>query len=54
MTPILVLWATYVANALLWAGGAVAVLGAIILVLGLCRAVAQPDGAVAVDLEIDQ
>lgn len=54
MTPILLLWAWYVANALLWSAAAVGVLALIILVLGLCRAAAMAGGQVAADLEIDR
>lgn len=45
---------THVINALLWAGGAVLLLGAVTLVIGLCRMAALADGKVAADLEIDR
>lgn len=43
-----------VLNAMLWTGAAVGVLGAFILVIGLCRRAGIEDGKVAADLEIDR
>jgi hypothetical protein len=54
MTEILILWALHVLNALLWSALALAVLGAITLTIGLCRAASLDDGEVAADLEIDR
>lgn len=54
LIDIILLWAAYVLNALLWAGLVVAVLAAVILAVALCKMAQLADGKVAADLEIDR